>query len=95
MISIDFTRTRAQATRDTQVILAAPPTSWPWSQKTVAQWDADLAALDTCIADESARRTQWRIGRQMIRKLKVYAGPEHPHGSQHPQPIELASARAR
>ena len=35
------------------------------------------------------------LGRQMIRKLKVYAGPEHPHGSQHPQPIELASARAR
>ena len=35
------------------------------------------------------------LGRQMIRKLKVYAGPEHPHGSQDPQPIELASARAR
>jgi large subunit ribosomal protein L13 len=35
------------------------------------------------------------LGRQMIRKLKVYAGPEHPHTAQSPQTIELASAKAR
>ena len=35
------------------------------------------------------------LGRQMIRKLKVYAGPEHPHTAQHPQPVELANAKAR
>ena len=35
------------------------------------------------------------LGRQMIRKLKVYAGPEHPHSAQSPQTIELASAKAR
>lgn len=29
------------------------------------------------------------LGRQMIRKLKVYAGPEHPHAAQQPQPLEL------
>ena len=28
-----------------------------------------------------------RLGRQMIKKLKVYAGPEHPHQAQ--QPVEL------
>ena len=28
-----------------------------------------------------------RIGRQQIRKLKVYAGPEHPHTAQQPQPV--------
>lgn len=60
MISIDFTRTRAQATRDTQASLAAPPTSWTWSEKSVEQWDKDLEALDDLKIDESARRTQWR-----------------------------------
>lgn len=28
------------------------------------------------------------LGRQMLRKLKVYAGPEHPHASQQPRPFE-------
>jgi large subunit ribosomal protein L13 len=28
-----------------------------------------------------------RLGRRMIRKLKVYAGPEHPHGAQKPEPL--------
>ena len=27
------------------------------------------------------------LGRQMIRKLKVYAGPEHPHSAQQPEPL--------
>jgi large subunit ribosomal protein L13 len=26
-----------------------------------------------------------KYGRQLIRKLKVYAGPEHPHEAQHPK----------
>lgn len=30
------------------------------------------------------------LGRLMRRKLKVYAGPEHPHAAQQPQPIEFA-----
>ncbi|MDX1418855.1 MAG: 50S ribosomal protein L13 [Rubricoccaceae bacterium] len=30
-----------------------------------------------------------RLGRQMIKKLKVYAGPEHPHDAQQPEPLEL------
>jgi large subunit ribosomal protein L13 len=29
------------------------------------------------------------LGRQMLRKLKVYAGPEHPHQAQQPQPFEI------
>ena len=36
-----------------------------------------------------------RLGRQMATKLKVYAGPTHPHGAQNPQPLELDHARAR
>ncbi len=30
-----------------------------------------------------------RLGRRMIRKLKVHAGPEHPHQAQRPVPLEL------
>jgi large subunit ribosomal protein L13 len=30
-----------------------------------------------------------RLGRQMFRKLKVYAGPDHPHHAQQPRPLEL------
>jgi large subunit ribosomal protein L13 len=30
-----------------------------------------------------------RLGRAMLRKLKVYAGPEHPHQAQNPKPLEL------
>ncbi|MBN2425514.1 MAG: 50S ribosomal protein L13 [Calditrichaceae bacterium] len=29
------------------------------------------------------------LGRQMFKKLKVYAGPEHPHQAQQPQTLEL------
>jgi large subunit ribosomal protein L13 len=29
------------------------------------------------------------LGRQMLRKLKVYAGPEHPHSAQQPVPFEI------
>ena len=29
------------------------------------------------------------LGRQMLKKLKVYAGPEHPHGAQLPTPFEI------
>jgi large subunit ribosomal protein L13 len=36
-----------------------------------------------------------RLGRQMLRKLKVYAGPTHPHAAQRPQPLALEQARAR
>lgn len=30
-----------------------------------------------------------RLGRRMFKKLKVYAGPEHPHAAQQPKPLEL------
>jgi large subunit ribosomal protein L13 len=36
-----------------------------------------------------------RLGRQMLRKLKVYAGPDHPHGAQQPETLSLEHARAR
>lgn len=30
-----------------------------------------------------------RLARQQMKKLKVYAGPEHPHAAQQPQTLEL------
>jgi len=30
-----------------------------------------------------------RLGRKMFRKLKVYAGPNHPHEAQQPKPLEF------
>ena len=30
-----------------------------------------------------------KLGRQVIKKLKIYKDDVHPHGSQNPQPIEL------
>lgn len=35
------------------------------------------------------------LGRQQIKKLKVYAGSEHPHGAQNPVTLKLAAATAR
>jgi large subunit ribosomal protein L13 len=31
-----------------------------------------------------------RLGRQILKKLKVYAGPEHPHAAQKAKPFEIA-----
>ena len=33
------------------------------------------------------------LGRQMLTKLKVYAGPDHPHAAQPPEPLDLSAAR--
>ena len=30
-----------------------------------------------------------RLGRAQLRKLKIYAGPEHPHAAQQPTPMEV------
>ena len=30
-----------------------------------------------------------RLARQQLNKLKVYAGPEHPHAAQQPKPMEI------
>ena len=30
-----------------------------------------------------------RLGRAQLRKLRVYAGPDHPHAAQKPEPMEV------
>ena len=31
------------------------------------------------------------LGRQVMRNLRVYAGPEHPHGAQNPEQLDIAA----
>jgi large subunit ribosomal protein L13 len=44
------------------------------------------------ILTEAVRRMlpKNKLGRAMLSKLKVYAGPNHPHTAQQPEPTELA-----
>ena len=35
------------------------------------------------------------LGRAQLKKLKVYAGPDHPHSAQAPEPLAIDAARAR
>jgi large subunit ribosomal protein L13 len=61
-----------------------------------SQTFADLLARKP---EEAVRRTvrgmlpKNRLGRQMLTKLKVYAGPNHPHAAQKPQVLDVAHAR--
>lgn len=63
-----------------------------------SQTYADLLATKP---EEAIRRTvrgmlpKNRLGRQMLRKLKVYSGPTHPHAAQQPQALTLEAARSR
>jgi large subunit ribosomal protein L13 len=36
-----------------------------------------------------------RLARKQLTKLKIYAGPEHPHVAQKPQPLDVRPAGAR
>ena len=52
----------------------------------------DLLANDPRKAVEAAvwgMLPKNKLSRQLIGKLKVYAGPEHPHAAQQPQPYEI------
>ena len=50
----------------------------------------DQAVRDTI----SGMLPKTRLGRAQIRKLKVYAGPTHPHTAQQPRPYAIEHARA-
>ncbi len=45
--------------------------------------------------EELVRQAVWgmlpknRLGRKLLKKLKVYAGPEHPHVAQRPMPLSI------
>jgi large subunit ribosomal protein L13 len=34
-----------------------------------------------------------KLGKQIFKKLKVYSGPEHPHGAQNPEPLSVTKEK--
>ncbi|MDE2127566.1 MAG: 50S ribosomal protein L13 [Armatimonadetes bacterium] len=63
-------------------------TGWPGALKSV-QRGAELAATPQRTLRRVVRGMlpHTRLGDAMVRKLKVYSGPEHPHEAQHPVPF--------
>jgi large subunit ribosomal protein L13 len=63
---------------------------YPGGLKSIAY--GDLLERDAAKAIEKSVRGMLpknKLGSQIIRKLKVYAGPDHPHTAQKPQPFEI------
>ena len=62
--------------------------SYPGGLKTIALRDQIKTHPDRVI-----RSAVWgmlphnKLGRQLIKKLKIYAGNEHPHAAQNPKPV--------
>jgi len=63
---------------------------YPSGQKTTSATEMLKKHPDRVVA-EAVRRMlpKSKLGRAMLSKLKVYAGSEHPHQAQQPQPLEL------
>ncbi|MDR7087742.1 MULTISPECIES: 50S ribosomal protein L13 [Aeromicrobium] len=70
--------------------LAYRHSGYPGGLKSIAY--GDLLEKDARKAIEKSVRGMLpknRLGDQLITKLKVYSGPEHPHSAQKPQPFEI------
>ncbi len=70
--------------------LAFRHSGYPGGLKSIAY--GDLLEKDARKAIEKSVRGMLpknRLGDQLITKLKVYSGPEHPHTAQKPQPFEI------
>ncbi len=55
-----------------------------------------MAERPTLVVEKAIRGMlpKTRLGRQMISKLAVYAGPEHPHRAQKPEPLAIGQIPA-
>ena len=74
-----------------------------WQQKTYYRHTGYIGGLKSITArkvrekrpEDLVRYAVWgmlpknRLGRRLYKKLKVYAGPDHPHAAQQPQELEL------
>jgi large subunit ribosomal protein L13 len=60
-------------------------------QRTISA-EARLEKKPEMILSEAVRRMlpKSKLGRAMLAKLKIYAGTDHPHTAQQPEPTELA-----
>lgn len=61
------------------------------SGQTVISFEKMLAKHPDRIVSEAVRRMmpKSKLGSAMLKKLKVYAGPDHPHQAQQPQPLDI------
>lgn len=80
-----------------------------WKEKTYYHHTGYPGGLKSVSAEKQLQRHPERIlesairgmlpktkmGRKMGKKLKVYAGSEHPHKAQQPEPFELSSYKIR
>jgi len=63
---------------------------YPGGLRSVAYGDLMATAPERAVAKAvRGMLPKNTLGRQMLRKLKVYAGPEHPHQAQMPVPFEI------
>ena len=74
-----------------------------WEQKTYYHHSGYPGGIKSVVAkrlietkpEEMVKKAVWgmlpknRLGRKLIKKLKVYAGPEHPHAAQQPQELTI------
>ncbi|MBA2311943.1 MAG: 50S ribosomal protein L13 [Actinobacteria bacterium] len=75
--------------------LAHRHSGYPGGLKSVPY--SKLMATKPEIAVEKAVRGMLpgnRLGRAMIKKMNVYAGPAHPHAAQRPKPLDLTKVAA-
>jgi len=65
-------------------------TGYPGGQKVIPLAEM-LAKNPDRVIREAVRRMlpKTKLGRAMIKKLKVYAGPQHPHQAQQPEALEI------
>jgi len=63
---------------------------YPGGRK-VTTFQEMLAKHPDRIVREAVRRMlpKTKLGTAMLQKLKVYAGPDHPHQAQHPEKLEI------
>ena len=65
-------------------------TGYPGGYKSLSAEEMREKHPDRIVRDAIRRMLpKNRLGRQMLTKLKVYAGPEHPHQAQQPEKLEL------
>lgn len=66
---------------------------YPGGRKTYS-YRTMLEQKPELLLERSVRRMlpKNKLARQMLTKLKIYRGPEHPHSAQQPQTLELQTA---
>lgn len=65
-------------------------TGWPGGLRSVSRGKM-LADNPTRLVEKAiwGMTPKTKLGHQIIKKLKVYAGSEHPHSAQNPQPLSV------